>query len=107
MFAEVSGTLIQHGFLHGTATGRTRLFVAAVYVQLLFEIARLATWAEKVFQGGTALFDGGGQHLFDVADQLFGFRARQAVRGARRMQTAEKQGFVGVDVADATTTRWS
>lgn len=77
------------------------LAAAAVHIEGLLEITGAAFGADKVAQGGAALLDGLLQQAFDVGDEVLRVVLTQAVAGAAWVDAGKKQGFVGVDIADA------
>ena len=81
-------------------TGCTGQSGAPVYLQGLFEIARLAIAVGKIPQGGATKLDRLLQNILYTADQVFIALPGNLAGRYPGIDTCQKQGFIGVNIAD-------
>ncbi len=99
-WAEVGGSLVEGEFFNGGVADRTGLVGSAIDIELLFKVAWFAIGGEEIFEGGAALLNGCCQHFFDVVDKGLKLSGREGLWQGGGMNAAEKEGFIGVDIAD-------
>ena len=99
--AVMAASAANSASFQGLAAVGAGLIKTAIDLQVVLELPRLSLTVSVIAKSGAAVLNALCQNFFDAAAQAFNLSHRKGSSLAIRPNPRHKQGFIGIDVADA------